>query len=222
MIFHRETTQRKTIVAKKSELISRELRRVQEAIPFHRPKFSRDVATVLSFVRENLFDPELNVDRLRIVCQLRNHNISTRFKGELGVGIRQYIEEQRIGAARRLLEHSELEVWLVATSVGFSSAESFCRSFRRRVGTSPSEYRARATKQEKTTSREAAGAPTATQTPAQEAAGPSQSPASERRSVSSKLRDGTGDTPAQKPDLPPLSGISLSEARSKADGTKQA
>ena len=188
------------IVGKKTDLISRVLRRAKEEIPF--PQVApRDVETVLYFVKEHLFDPDLNVDRLRVVCQLRNHNISTRFKDAMGVGIREYIEQERIQAAMRLLEHNELEVWRVATSLGFSSPESFCRSFRRQEGTSPSAYRANAV--------EPLGQnplrPTAV---GQTGRGPELvlGPQSGRRrsGVTPSLRDVTGDDPAQKTSVPTL------------------
>ena len=103
----------------------------------------RDVEEVLRSIHGALFDPGLSVSSIKIQCGIRNNNFSTRFRRLLGVGIREYIEELRMQAADRLLRDHGLEVYLVASAVGYDHQETFHRAFLRRFGRTPSEHRLR-------------------------------------------------------------------------------
>ena len=93
-------------------------------------------------IDEHLFESDLNVQRVRQRCGFHNHNVSSRFKQHIGVGIREYIELQRIEEAKRRLRESEEEIYLVASGVGYEYVETFSRAFLRVVGCTPGEYRA--------------------------------------------------------------------------------
>ena len=54
-----------------------------------------------------------------------------------------YIQRQRIEAAKQLLKHREIELFLVAVSLGFKHYETFTRVFRRYAKESPSSFRNR-------------------------------------------------------------------------------
>jgi transcriptional regulator GlxA family with amidase domain len=63
------------------------------------------------------------------------------FAAEIGTTPAVYVENLRLEAARRLLETSDLTVETVARTVGLSLAETLYRAFRRRLGTTPDQYR---------------------------------------------------------------------------------
>lgn len=63
------------------------------------------------------------------------------FTEEVGEAPGAYVDRIRTEAARRLLEQSDDPVTAVATRCGFGSAESLRRSFVRRLGVSPDQYR---------------------------------------------------------------------------------
>lgn len=65
------------------------------------------------------------------------------FSREVGTSPGKFVERCRIDAGRRLLESSNDGLASIASSCGFSSAETFLRAFRRLVGVSPTEYRRR-------------------------------------------------------------------------------
>ncbi len=102
----------------------------------------KDVALALDCVHEHLFAERLNVAYVRETCGLLNHNISCRFKRHVGVGMRCYIEQQRLRAAEQLLLTDGLLVTEVAWAVGYAYVESFERAFRRRMGLCPTRFRA--------------------------------------------------------------------------------
>jgi AraC-like DNA-binding protein len=127
----------------KQMLIEEELKKFRLAIDLKPVGISGEVWSMLSYVHENLFDPMLNVNAVKARCGIRNHNVATRFRGSIGMGVRDYIEWLRMQAALRLLVHHDLEVFLIGLAVGYSYQESFCRTFHRIFGCTPSEYRLR-------------------------------------------------------------------------------
>lgn len=131
-------------------LFPRKLREVQEALELIRDEIKpdteglpREIADILRYVYEHLFDPALNVSSLRATCRLRNNNVSTRFRKTLGVGIREYIEALRLEAACHLLREERCEIYIAAMAVGYFHEETFCRAFYRRFHATPSEFRLR-------------------------------------------------------------------------------
>ena len=127
----------------KVRLIRQELTAFKQVISFDTSLFPADVQAALDYLHQHLFEERLNVSELYQQCNLRSHNLSGRFKRTVGLGIRDYIEDKRMMAAMRLLWQEELEVYLIAASVGFTHHESFTRAFKRCIGRTPSEFRAR-------------------------------------------------------------------------------
>lgn len=104
----------------------------------------RKVRCIMREIDEHLFDSDLNVQRVRQRCGFHNHNVSSRFKQHVGVGIRDYIEGRRIEEAKRLLQESDEEIYFIASRVGYEYVETFSRAFLRVVGCTPGEYRVQA------------------------------------------------------------------------------
>jgi len=127
----------------KEILIQQELTKVLASQRSLRQRVPRDIREILDYAGSHLFEEGLNVDAILRACNLRNHNISSRFKLTIGVSIRDYIEGQRMRVASSLLGYPELEIYLISASLGYSHQESFSRAFRRHFGCTPSEYRNR-------------------------------------------------------------------------------
>jgi len=68
-------------------------------------------------------------------------NFARVFRRETGLTPAACVEELRVEAARRLLESTPDTVAVVAERVGLRHAETMHRAFRRRVGTTPDQYR---------------------------------------------------------------------------------
>nr|WP_048831588.1 helix-turn-helix domain-containing protein [Streptomyces varsoviensis] len=64
-----------------------------------------------------------------------------RFREEAGLSPGQWLTQQRVEHARRLLEESELPVDRVAADAGFGTASSLRQHFQSALGVSPSAYR---------------------------------------------------------------------------------
>lgn len=63
------------------------------------------------------------------------------FKNETGVFFNSFLMQYRICAATELLRNTELKIYEVASSVGFSSPSYFIACFRQQTGLSPIKYR---------------------------------------------------------------------------------
>ena len=125
----------------KQSVIQSELRNFLHETSPDTSGVSYEVALVLKFVHRNLFNPNLTVNLIKLRCGIRNNNISTRFRLDTGLTIREYIEYLRLGAAQRLLDSSQTEIYLIAPAVGYHHLETFYRAFKRSFGCTPLEYR---------------------------------------------------------------------------------
>jgi DNA-binding response OmpR family regulator len=67
--------------------------------------------------------------------------LSSAFHHSLGVTVPEFIRQERMRTAQRLLAQTSLDIGTIAEEVGFSSAANFSTAFRDQVGTSPSAFR---------------------------------------------------------------------------------
>lgn len=78
------------------------------------------------------------------VAQYANVNpnyLSGTFQKEMGLSVREFITNERVEGAKKLLEESELRVSDVSEAVGVHDVKYFSRLFKKAVGLTPGEYR---------------------------------------------------------------------------------
>ncbi len=97
---------------------------------------------ILRLIRDNLFDPGLNVERVRRTLGLKSNDATTRFRREVGEAIKRYIVLRRLEVACRLLIRTELSTHEIARMVGWKAFKSFSHTFNKRLGCRPRAYRA--------------------------------------------------------------------------------
>jgi transcriptional regulator GlxA family with amidase domain len=88
-------------------------------------------------------DEDLSVPALARRASMSDRNFARAFRRETGMTPAAYVETARIETARIALETGDLPVENVARQSGFGTVETMRRAFRRRVGVSPADYRAR-------------------------------------------------------------------------------
>jgi transcriptional regulator GlxA family with amidase domain len=88
-------------------------------------------------------DEDLAVERLAARVAMSPRHFARVFRDDVGVTPAAYVEGARIEVAQRLLETTALPVDDVSRAAGFGTVDTMRRTFARRVGASPSEYRAR-------------------------------------------------------------------------------
>jgi AraC-like DNA-binding protein len=92
------------------------------------------------FIQDNCREP-LSLGQVARRAGLSRNYFSRVFKQTFGKGFEQYLTEQRLLQAERLLRSSALPVGRISSDVGFSSPAHFSAAFRRSRGCSPLAYR---------------------------------------------------------------------------------
>lgn len=75
------------------------------------------------------------------MCGMSPFRFSRAFHVAYGVTFRDYLSEQRMSHAKRLLSNPRISVSDVAAMTGFDDPSYFARLFRKRTGTSPTAFR---------------------------------------------------------------------------------
>lgn len=102
---------------------------------------SRELREVVECIHRYLFEPGLNVKVVRERCRIRDNNVSSRFRREMGQGIKSYIDRHRMTAACQLLVETDLAIFDIAMAVGYYHVETFYQVFRRLFDCTPGSYR---------------------------------------------------------------------------------
>jgi transcriptional regulator GlxA family with amidase domain len=105
------------------------------------PARGTTLAETRSWALERLED-ELSLQDLAAHAHTSVRNLTRRFQAETGLSPLQWLLHQRVDRARVLLETTALPMDQIARRSGLGSGESLRQHFIRRVGVSPSSYRA--------------------------------------------------------------------------------
>lgn len=95
---------------------------------------------VLDYINDHL-DRDISLADLATSIDLSSYHFTRLFKQSIGMAPHQYLIEQRIDAAKRLLATTQSSIADIAYQVGFSSQSHLTTLFRRRVGMTPAAYR---------------------------------------------------------------------------------
>ena len=93
-------------------------------------------------LEEHLSEP-LSVRQAASICGVSETYFSAFFRDRVGVRFVHWLHVRRVEAAKRLIEGSNVSITDVALETGFGDLRSFERAFKRHVGTTPRQYRAR-------------------------------------------------------------------------------
>ncbi|MFD2331647.1 response regulator [Cohnella sp. GCM10020058] len=97
---------------------------------------------IVRYVERNIAG-DLSLTKLSEVFGYSPNYLSKIFRSELGKGIVEYVNEERIAKATDLLGRGEWTVQVVAKATGFNSEQYFHRIFKKAMGLTPSEFRER-------------------------------------------------------------------------------
>lgn len=86
---------------------------------------------------------DLSAEALAARLHLSVRHFSRLFRLRTATTPAAYVESARLEVARRLLEESDRSLVEIAAASGLGSVDTLHRSFRRRLGTTPAEYRRR-------------------------------------------------------------------------------
>jgi transcriptional regulator GlxA family with amidase domain len=112
-----------------------------EPLQFQTDSISR-LSELTTWILSHL-NADLSVETLATKACLCSRQFGRRFKAEVGVTPAEFVERARVDEARRRLSTTDNTIENVAASVGFKSTDVFRRTFERRLGIRPTEFRRR-------------------------------------------------------------------------------
>ncbi|MGA5042010.1 GlxA family transcriptional regulator [Streptomyces capoamus] len=114
----------------------------QFSVPLKQVSTTRRIEDLRHHILRHIGEPLTVVD-LAAYAHVSDRHLTRLFKTELGTTPHAYIESVRVEKARHELESSDATVERVATLCGFGTTDTLVRAFRRRLNTTPTEYRRR-------------------------------------------------------------------------------
>jgi len=109
------------------------------ASPVAAPR-SHPFDSVFDWARQQLHTGIGAADLARAAA-MSERNFYRRFKAAIGTTPAHWLQQERMRAAKALLEDGRLDLERVAAACGFETLEAFRAAFRRQVGVAPSVYR---------------------------------------------------------------------------------
>ncbi len=104
---------------------------------------SRLAEEIKLYILKNLGDSGLSVSSIADSFGFSDDYLGRIFKKAAGVSINAHITHTRLNHACRLLINTRLSVAEIALSTGYSSTNYFCRSFKKQLGVTPTDYQRR-------------------------------------------------------------------------------
>lgn len=84
-----------------------------------------------------------NVKEISEKLSYSEYYLSHIFKEKIGISIKQYITEKKIGEGCNLIKNSNLSIGEIAEKLGYTNVHSFSQNFKKITGLSPTQYKSR-------------------------------------------------------------------------------
>lgn len=104
------------------------------------PETDPRISAILQYIHAH-YAEALTVERIAAETHLSKYYLCHLFHAHTGITVMQYLNEQRLISARRLLTQTSRPIAEIAQDCGFGSSSHFCTVFRAREGISPREFR---------------------------------------------------------------------------------
>ena len=101
-----------------------------------------EVSEALDHIRSN-YGSDIRVEDLSEICGLSIYQLNRRLRSLFGITASQLITKNRIDIASEMLREKQIPIAEVAYACGYFDQSAFSRVFRRTVGLTPNQYRAR-------------------------------------------------------------------------------
>jgi transcriptional regulator GlxA family with amidase domain len=108
--------------------------------PIQASKSDENLSRVLTWATQRLAQQH-SIDTLADRAAMSRRTFTRRFRNATGTTLTQWLLQQRISQAQRLLEATSKSIELIATEAGFGSAVSLRQHFSAMLSMSPSAYR---------------------------------------------------------------------------------
>ena len=100
---------------------------------------SKPTRSAIAYIRKN-FHHNISLTEVAEAAGVSAPYLSKLFKEECGTGFADYLNEVRIGQAKRMIERGGMKLSEVAGRVGFNNYNYFCKVFKKLEDLTPVEY----------------------------------------------------------------------------------
>jgi len=104
-------------------------------------KIHNIIVEIVAMCKENYHDPDISLVGLAMRYKLSETYLSAHFKEYTGETFYSYLQNIRIDRAIELLTSSQLSIYEISESVGYSSYNTFSKAFKRKTGINAGDYR---------------------------------------------------------------------------------
>lgn len=98
------------------------------------------IGEAMAYIRENL-GQDISRAELAEQLHLNEEYFSKLFHKYAGCTFKEFVMEERMHQAQRLLKYSRLSISLIASRVGYDNFSYFSKAFKKATGLTPQEYR---------------------------------------------------------------------------------
>ena len=95
---------------------------------------------VISFIQQHISD-KIRLDDLAALAHTHKVYLSKKFKEEMGIGIVDYINKQKVNEAKRFLKFTDKTLIEISNYFSFTSQRYIQKNFKDFTGMTPNEYR---------------------------------------------------------------------------------
>jgi len=107
---------------------------------YHKNTSTNRFAFVVEYIKSHIHE-DITIDKLSNLCYMSKPNFFRCFKREFGISPVDFIIQERIKAAKKLLKDINVTISQACYSVGINNLSYFFKLFKRVEGTTPNEFR---------------------------------------------------------------------------------
>ncbi len=105
-----------------------------------RKKSLEKIKSILIYISENYQNP-ISIEEISAHCYYSKSYFMRFFKENMGMGFIQYLNDFRLEIAAKMLHETDSNIIEIASASGFDNLSYFNRSFKKKYGISPGNYR---------------------------------------------------------------------------------
>ncbi|HOF92641.1 MAG TPA: response regulator [Bacteroidales bacterium] len=115
-------------------------RAIEPNMPVITPADELFIQEALAFMEKNMDNAELTIDQFADALNMGRTVFYNKLKTTLGLTPIDFVQEMRIKRAVQLMKSGDFTIAEIAYQTGFNDPKYFSRSFKKHLGSSPSEY----------------------------------------------------------------------------------
>lgn len=98
------------------------------------------IKRAINYIREH-YQEGISLEEVAGKLGITPEYLSTLFNREMGENFSTFLRKFRISHAKRLLKGTDMKVYEIAETVGYTDPKYFARVFKDELGISPGDYR---------------------------------------------------------------------------------